>query len=245
MNSKERRTLRRMVKAALSDAANQPSQPMQNPQKNQTELKPPKPKSWFQRNWKTLSPIPLIASLLAIYAAFPSWSLTLPSSAYRPRNPFTAVFTITNLGLLPGTDVQVQCFQNLIKYAEPKDIFSGPLLSDPTSLGTIYRNNSRTFSCPQVVSGIKFWHRVLTPEEVRKEYAAGKKIIEETGHPPGEDMPFIWADFSFKIRYSSLLIPHRWTDTYRVVGKPGQDGAFVWEIVPPDKVFPGPPRVGP
>src|SRR5208282_1942025 len=137
---------------------------------NPEPLPPPKPESWFRRNWKTLLPVSLFASLLGIYAALPSWSLSLPSTAYHPSNPFTAVFTITDAGLFPGAGVQVQCFQNMIKYLEPRNSFSARLVSEPTDLGTIYRNESRTFSCPQVVSDIQFIPRVLTPDEIKKQY---------------------------------------------------------------------------
>jgi hypothetical protein len=54
------------------------------------------------------------------------------------------------------------------------------------------------------------------------------------GLPQG-DMSFEWADFEFHVSYSLLGIST--TDKYRVIGRPGENGTFVWEQVALDKKF--------
>jgi hypothetical protein len=101
--------------------------------------------------------------------------------------------------------VEVRCVQNKIKYARPKGVSSGPLVSS-VMLGDISRNESRNFSCPQVVFDLKFLDRALTPEEIRALYEAGKKTLDETGRPPGEDQPFEWADPGVKRFVFALVL---------------------------------------
>ncbi len=167
---------------------------------------------------------PVVSILWGLWAASPPWTLTLPSASYRPRNPFTAVFAITNADIFPGYDVRIECVQNLIKYVTPR-VFSKST-SEVSPLGTMYRTDSRTFSCPQVVLNVQTWNRVLTPEEIKQMYLAG---------PPKEDMSFEWADFEFHVSYSLMFINR--TNKYRVVGRPGENGTFIWEQVALDKTF--------
>jgi hypothetical protein len=131
----------------------------------------------------------------------------------------------------------VECYQNYIHYTDPIRGSSSNLQSNATDLGTIGRNESRTFSCPQVVTDITIVPRVLTPEEIKQMYQAGVQSLNETGYPPGEDMPFDWADFEFHIKYSPWILPIRWTQKYRVVGKPAEGGNFVWQQVATDYQF--------
>jgi hypothetical protein len=232
MNAHDRRQIERMVRSVIADATDQKSQP-QDPSPKPPTKPQTKPKTKFLWPWETVAwaAITALSSIagatLTAYVALPAWSLTLPSSSYRPRNPFTAVFTVTNAGYLPGEDVKVQCIQNRINYAGiTNNLHSSGLVSQPVILGSIRKNRSRNFSCPQVVLGIQTWNRAITPEEVKQAYLAG---------PPKEDMSFDWADFEFHIMYS-LAIFH-WEDKYRVVGRPAENGTFVWEEVALDKKF--------
>ena len=90
----------------------------------------------------------------------------------------------------------------------------------------MHRNESRTFTCPQVILNVKKYNYVLTPEELKQLYLAG---------PPKEDMSFDWADFEFHVSYSLLGLT--FTDKYRVVGRPDENGHFVWEQVALDRKF--------
>lgn len=238
MNSHQRRVLRRMISRMITEAQggevdqSMPREPSQ--QQPQMQASPSR-KQW----WRTVEIAATIVGILGflgfLYLAWPSWSVSLPSTAYRPRNPFTAIFTVSNVGYV-SAKAEVVCKQNLIKYLEPANIFSNGV-SKPLDLGDISRNEARTFSCPQIFAGIKVIPGVLTEEQIKADYEAGRKVIEETGHPPNEDMPFDWVDFEFQLKYSVPLVPFRFTDSYRVVGKPGQNGTFVWELVDPRKVF--------
>ena len=163
--------------------------------------------------------------LWAVWVYSPPWTLSLPSSSYRPRNPFQAVFTITNSDLFPGSDVKVTCTENMIRYVVPK-MASTSTGREVPSLGTMHRNESRTFACPQFWLYIQTWNRVLSPDEIKRMYLAG---------PPQEDMSFEWADFEIHVSYSLLGINR--IDKYRVVGSPGENGTFIWQQVALDKKF--------
>jgi hypothetical protein len=115
----------------------------------------------------------------------------------------------------------------MIKYVGiANNLHSSNLLSKPVKLGAIYKNESRTFSCPQVVLNVQTWSRVLAPEEIKQMYLEG---------PPKEDMSFEWADFEFHVTYSLMFI--NLTNKYRAIGRPGENGTFVWEQVALDKKF--------
>ena len=92
------------------------------------EVREPKPRPVLHRSWKVLEgalgTLGTLATLSALYFAFPSWTLSLPSSAYHPRNPFTAIFTLTNSGYLPADSVKVVCIQNLVEYVDPAGLSS-------------------------------------------------------------------------------------------------------------------------
>jgi hypothetical protein len=192
---------------------------------------PPKIPKWrrplyWAKNSVLFWVVSSIAGVLwGLWVASPPWTLTLPSASYRPRNPFTAVFAITNADIFPGYDVRIECVQNLIKYVTPR-VFSKST-SEVPPLGMMSRTDSRTFSCPQVVLNVQTtWNRVLAPEEIKQMYLAG---------PPKEDMSFEWADFEFHVTYSLMFINR--TNKYRVVGRPGENGMFIWEQVALDKKF--------
>ena len=239
MNSHDRRTVERMIKLAVADAIGPRQPPPPAPAKPPaTQPKPPRQRSVWRRvtlGWAALTLAGSIAgAFLTAYVALPSWSLALPSASYRPRNPFTAVFTVTNSGYFPGKDVHVLCIQNMIRYTN-LGIFQNPysagLIGGPTDLGSIYKNESRTFSCPQVLRGLKVRQGVMTPAQAAEDYQESLRATKESQ----EDMPFDWADFEFQVSYSLAFL--HFTDKFRVVGRPAIDGSFVWEQVPLDKVF--------
>jgi hypothetical protein len=185
---------------------------------------------WVKTAWAVMTFCgSLIGASLTFYVALPSFSLSLPSSSYRPRNPFTAIFVVSNSGYLRAVNVHVQCIENMIRYTDPANILSGAANGGPiVQIGTVPRNSSRTFSCPQLVQSIQTFNRALTAEEVKKLYEQG---------PPTGDMAFAWADFELRVSYQVSMLPVRFTEAYRVTGKPSEDGTFVWEQVALDKKF--------
>jgi hypothetical protein len=136
------------------------------------EAPPKKIPGWqLPLNWAKNHPITWVAGVIVsigwgIWLYTPPWTLTLPSASYRPRNPFTAIFTITNNDLFPGYDVRIKCTQNMIKYVMPR-VFS-KASSDVTPLGDMYRTDSRTFSCPQTFLSVQTWNRALHPKKSNK-----------------------------------------------------------------------------
>ncbi|MGP8259849.1 MAG: hypothetical protein ACLQM6_07855 [Acidobacteriaceae bacterium] len=232
MNAHDRRYLKRLVETRLNDAGakQEPSViPMAvdtNKHRNQTI-------TMLKRFSKVI--LPVISFLWCMWVALPTWTLTLPSTSYRPLNPFTAVFTLTNSGYLPATRVKLECFENRVNYADGSG--SGPLESKQIELQDISRNESRTFQRPQVVSGISVVPGVISPDEIKKEYEDTKKYLNENGHFPDEDIPFVWADFQFDVTYSTHFYPFEWLRKYRVVSRLTQNGTFVWDQVALDKKF--------
>ncbi len=77
--------------------------------------------------------------------------------------------------------------------------------------------------------------KVLTPEEAKQEYENTKRFVNENGRFPGEDMPFVSADFKFALSYRPVFLPFQLKENYRMLGKSNQNGDFVWENVPLDK----------
>jgi hypothetical protein len=173
-----------------------------------------------------------------IYLLLPSWSLTLPSSSYRPRNPYTAVFALTNSGSFPASSVNVQCLLRSIHYLNPQNSHSSGLISEVSGLGRIDRNESRTFNCPQSVFHPEVFHGVLTPDQVKNLYEDRKKDFDSNGTYVGPDTPFDSADFEVHVVYSPLFMPFHWTSRFRVIARPSQDGSSViWEQVDLKKKF--------
>ena len=192
---------------------------------------------WLLTEWPKPSLVKIVSSLgtvclalLAFYQYSPSWTLDLPSSSFRPNNPFTAVFTITNTGLLPATHVSVKCVQQMIEYSEPSNTFS----SGPAPWATarwVSRNDKLSALCEQIIAGIKIYPRILSLEEM-EELRWERPPLDENPH-------VIWADLVFTIRYAPIFfIPQwQWTEWRRVKGEPGEDGTFVWMQVPVDHVY--------
>jgi hypothetical protein len=207
--------------------------------------KPPAPehkrlKSWWISlpKWKKIlgSLGPLLPLIFAFYFQYaPSWSLDLPSASFRPENPFTAVFTITNVGYLPASRISVQCVQNMIEYYDPPDTFSAGLMGEPSVSNWQSRNGKVSVTCPQVVAGLKIWNRVLSLDEIREMYERGLK----EGPPLRENPHISWIDLVFRIKYAPIaLFPiWTWTEELRVKGELGEDGKFVWMYIPVNQIY--------
>jgi hypothetical protein len=177
-------------------------------------------------------PLAVILPLCFQYA--PSWSLDLPSASFRPNNPFTGVFTITNVGYLPASQVSVQCAQKMIEYSDPPDTYSADLIGEPSTASWMNRNEKLSVICPQVVAGIKIFPRVITPDEAKKLH---DQVV--AANPFNDNPHVIWADLIFTIKYAPIaMFPvWHWTDTRRVKGEPSENGTFVWMQVPIDRVY--------
>lgn len=233
MNAQERRYIHREIRVAIDDAAGQcPQLATQQPTLPDKPAQRPQLQSTFQKLKVAWGLITLLASVtgavLTAYVALPSLSLSLPSASYRPTNPFTAIFVVTSSGYLPGINVQAECLQNRIEYVHPKDISSSGLQTVATKLGSIFRNESRTYSCPQV-AWVKIIPRSLTPSEIKNMNQLDSSQSEQMSD---QDMSFKLADFDLRFTYHVPLLPINWTAKYHVVGKPAQDGSFIWEEVP-------------
>jgi ABC-type phosphate transport system substrate-binding protein len=115
----------------------------------------------------------------------------------------------------------------------PPGMASSGFISDISGLGTIHRNESRTFVCPQSVFHSEVFKGVLTPDQIKKNYEDQKKSwFTPDGQYIGPDMPFDSADFEFHVIYSPAFMPLIWTYSFRVIGRPNQDGSSViWEEV--------------
>jgi hypothetical protein len=224
------------VKSNSGDTTSQP----QIPQVRQTVDPRTRQQPHLHRMRKAISIIvAVIGTSYSIYVALPSWSLSLPSSSYRPRNPYTAIFTITNAGYLPAANVSVQCVLNDIKYTEPRTENFG-FITEVNGLGVVKRNESRTFSCPQALYHLEMQATPYAPTQDQVTAYYREHILPHLGPKgewQGEDMPFEWADFEFHVIYSPAFLPLKFISKYRVVGRPGQYGTFVWEQVALDKKF--------
>jgi hypothetical protein len=174
----------------------------------------------------------IFGALFPLYFQYkPSWGLDLPSASFRKNNPYTGVFTLTNLGYFPAANVSVQCLQKMIEYSDPPDTFSANLSSEPSTAHWISRNGKFSVTCPQMVAGVKVWNRALSDEEVKQ--------FAQQGPPLNENPHIIWIDLVFTIRYSPItFLPFiHWTDTIRVKGEPSEGDDFVWMTVPVEQLY--------
>jgi hypothetical protein len=184
--------------------------------------------------WVWTAAIVVVPSLIAYLSVPPSLQLDLPSTADRMGNPYTALFTLTNTGWASATSVTVHCLVNDVEYVVPKDVHSSGL---PTAadVGTIAHDEKRTFNCPQLVSYAGYIPKALTPNEVWQfEQYLRSHAEDERGRWIGPDMKFAWIDLEFDATYRFIT---GYSRKFRVVGHPGDNGAFVWRQVPLDERF--------
>jgi hypothetical protein len=210
------------------------------PRQDTEAQKPPAPTHKKLGSWWTGLPRwkKILGSLLSLVIVFyfqyaPSWSLDLPSASFRPENPFTAVFTITNVGYLPASRVSIQCTQRMIEYSDPPDTFSANLVAPLSTSNWVPRNGKLSTLCTQVVAGLQVWHRALSDKEVKELY---EKSLRE-GPPLNENPHIVWADLIFTIHYCAVLPLWTWTEERRVKGELGEDGKFVLMHVSVDQLY--------
>lgn len=177
------------------------------------------------RKWWWIVGSSLVGMIWWLYLYAASWSLDPSSGSLRSHNPFFTVFTFTNAGVLPAQEVYITCIQRMIEYDSSKfggsrPTFSAGLVPNSSTYSPlVQRNEKLSFVCRQVLSGLRF-SRELVP------LGAPAPVFTEDD----EDLPIIWADFEFVIRYCPIPFLHVpfWTEHRRVIAQPSNDGTFVW-----------------
>ncbi len=230
MNARERRYVKRLAKS-IAGGENDPKAQQERPREVLPLLAPETKWQLLLRHpGRLIALVSSLVTIVGIYVYLPSWSLTLPTSAYRPHNPYTAVFGITNQGSIPAREVKVRCILKSIHYLNPAGTHSSGFTSEVADLGTLGRNESRTFTCPQSVFHVDVTPGVMTPDEVKRQYEEQKQWFAPDGHYIGPDMPFDFADFELDVLYAPL-IPVTLTSRFQVVARPGETGTLVWERI--------------
>jgi hypothetical protein len=234
MSSKKNKKPRKAVKAKKGRAD------AKTPPQNIEARQPSGPKDKAQQSWwrrlpawvKIVGASPLVGVMFAFYFQYaPSWSLDLPSASFRPENPFTAVFTITNVGYLPASHVSVQCMQKMVEYSNPPNGSSSSLVGEPSTSNWMSRNGKLSVICPQVVANFQVFLRALSEKEITELARQGPKL--------NENPHVIWADLIFTVKYAPIAIFPllTWTEKLRVKGELGEDGNFVWMHIPIEQIY--------
>jgi len=236
MNSKERRRAKRNAEVGSASTV------------ITSKIKPKKQLETRCASWlwivarKVWTPLGLLSTIggvvglpLTVIAILPSWSMGLPSTSFRPGNPFKAVFTIGNSGYLTAYDVHVVCIQNQVKYAdlggtESQDLNHGLV----GQFDRIEHGDNRTVSCFQTTLGVQMFPEILSQKQISQMYKDFQKSFNDEGEYSGRDMAFKYADLEFQVSSRPFYLPLTMTKRFHVIGKPGQDGAFVWQQVSPE-----------
>jgi hypothetical protein len=176
------------------------------------------------------------------YQVRPTWNLETPSTAMRPVNPFTTIFTISNSGVLPAANITAVCLEKMIEYDDSvqlpgyKGAFSGPLIGPKATSSWLESGAKMTVDCSQQIAYVGAVGRALSSEEIRAKSEEGLAKLQQGKM---DDPPIKWMDVELDIEYAPIpILPwFRTTTRRRVVGQRSENNVFVWMPVPLDKEF--------